>query len=150
MHPASEFEDALIEDEVRALGHKLRGAFLVEALRRHVAHEQGGTCRRGREQALRVCRGQRLEPDEPVYYQNFATTVYLYRKDAREFYHIGEQQVFDKALDLYRQATAAGGTLALSGVQKRVETMLTMTGAHNFLTMHATEADAVRALGGMA
>mgnify|MGYP003350642513 CR=1 FL=1 len=42
------------------------------------------------------------------------------------------------------------GTLALSGVQKRVETMLTMTGAHNFLTMHATEADAVRALGGMA
>jgi tetratricopeptide (TPR) repeat protein len=46
----------------------------------------------------------RLEPTEPVYYQNFATTVYLYRKDAREFYHINEQQVFDKALGLYRQA----------------------------------------------
>jgi tetratricopeptide (TPR) repeat protein len=46
----------------------------------------------------------RLAPDEPVYYQNFATTVYLYRKDAREFYNIGEQQVFDKALGLYRQA----------------------------------------------
>lgn len=53
-------------------------------------------------------------------------------------------------MDLYRQATNIGGTLALSGVQKRVETMLTMTGAHNFLTMHATEADAVRALGGTA
>ena len=28
----------------------------------------------------------RLDPTEPVYYQNFATTVYLFRKDAREFY----------------------------------------------------------------
>lgn len=46
----------------------------------------------------------KLDPTEPVYYQNFATTVYLFRKDAREYYHINEQQVFDKALDLYRQA----------------------------------------------
>ncbi len=46
----------------------------------------------------------RLDPAEPVYYQNFATTVYLFRKDAREFYGINEQQVFDKALGLYRQA----------------------------------------------
>jgi len=46
----------------------------------------------------------RLDPSEPVYYQNFATTVYLYRKDAREFYGITEQQVFDKALGLYQHA----------------------------------------------
>lgn len=46
----------------------------------------------------------RLNPNEPVYYQNFATTVYLYRTDVKEFYHINEQQTFDKALDLYRQA----------------------------------------------
>ena len=45
-----------------------------------------------------------LNPAEPVYYQNFATTVYLFRKDAREFYGINEQQVFDKALALYRHA----------------------------------------------
>ena len=45
-----------------------------------------------------------LNPAEPVYYQNFATTVYLFRKDAREFYGINEQQVFDKALALYLQA----------------------------------------------
>jgi len=45
-----------------------------------------------------------LNPAEPVYYQNFATTVYLFRKDAREFFGINEQQVFDKALGLYRQA----------------------------------------------
>lgn len=46
----------------------------------------------------------RLDPTEPVYYQNFATTVYLFRKDARQFYGITEQQVFDKALGLYQQA----------------------------------------------
>ena len=46
----------------------------------------------------------RLDSVEPVYYQNFATTVYLYRKDAKEFYGINEQQVFDKALGLYQQA----------------------------------------------
>ena len=46
----------------------------------------------------------RLDPNEPVYYQNFATTVYLYRKDARQYYGITETQVFDKALELYRQA----------------------------------------------
>lgn len=45
-----------------------------------------------------------LDPSEPVYYQNLATTVYLFRKDARAFYGLNEQQVFDKALALYRQA----------------------------------------------
>ncbi len=46
----------------------------------------------------------RLDPTEPTYYQNFATTVYLYRTDAKQFYGINEQQVFDKALGLYQQA----------------------------------------------
>ena len=45
-----------------------------------------------------------LNPAEPVYYQNFATTVFLFRKDAMEFYKIDEQQVFSKSLELYRQA----------------------------------------------
>ena len=45
-----------------------------------------------------------LNPSEPVYYHNFGTTVYLFRKDAREFYGINEQQVFDKALELYAKA----------------------------------------------
>jgi anti-anti-sigma factor len=51
-------------------------------------------------------------------------------------------------MDLYRQATAAAGTLKLCGVQKRVETMLTMTGAQNFLEIHPDEASAVRSFGG--
>lgn len=50
-------------------------------------------------------------------------------------------------MDLYRQATAAGGMLKLSGVQKRVETMLTMTGAQNFIEVHADEATAVKSFG---
>ena len=51
-------------------------------------------------------------------------------------------------MDLYRQAAAAGGALKLSGVQKRVETMLTMTGAQNFIEVHPDEAAAVKSFGG--
>ncbi|MGB8370058.1 MAG: tetratricopeptide repeat protein [Limisphaerales bacterium] len=45
-----------------------------------------------------------LNPAEPVYYQNLAAMVYLFRKDARAFYGITEEQVFDKALALYCKA----------------------------------------------
>jgi len=45
-----------------------------------------------------------LNPAEPVYYQNFATTVYLFRRDATNYFHITEPEVFDKALALYRKA----------------------------------------------
>ena len=50
-------------------------------------------------------------------------------------------------MDLYRQITVAGGRLKLSGVQKRVETMLTLTGAQNFIEIHADEPSAVRSFG---
>jgi anti-sigma B factor antagonist len=50
-------------------------------------------------------------------------------------------------MDLYRQAAAAGGTLKLAGVQKRVETMLTMTGAQNFLEIHPDEPTALKSFG---
>lgn len=45
-----------------------------------------------------------LNPREPVYYQNLATTVYLFRHDATNYYNINETQVFDKSLALYQQA----------------------------------------------
>jgi len=51
-------------------------------------------------------------------------------------------------MDLYRQATAAGGILKLSGVQPRVETMLSMTGANNFLEVHSSEPAAIASFGG--
>lgn len=50
-------------------------------------------------------------------------------------------------MDLYRQVHSAGGHLKLSGVQKRVETMLTMTGAQNFIEIHADEPSAVKSFG---
>src|SRR5262249_20031370 len=45
-----------------------------------------------------------LNPRQPIYYENFATTVYLFRKDAMEFYGINEDQVFAKSFELYSNA----------------------------------------------
>ena len=45
-----------------------------------------------------------LNPTESTYYFNLATTVYLFRRDATNFYKISEQQVFEKAMALYRKA----------------------------------------------
>jgi tetratricopeptide (TPR) repeat protein len=42
-----------------------------------------------------------INPLEPVYYHNLGTTVFLFRTDAKEFYGIDEQQVFNKAFELY-------------------------------------------------
>jgi anti-anti-sigma factor len=46
-------------------------------------------------------------------------------------------------MDLYRQASGSGGALKLAGLQKRVETMLNMTGAQNFLEVHPDRAAAL-------
>ena len=51
-------------------------------------------------------------------------------------------------MDLYRQANSAGGVLKLSGVQRRVETMLTMTGAQNFIEVLPDEDGALKSFGG--
>ncbi|PYR51450.1 MAG: hypothetical protein DMF89_05930 [Acidobacteria bacterium] len=50
-------------------------------------------------------------------------------------------------MDLYSQVSSSGGHLKLSGVQKRVETMLTLTGAQNFIEIHADEPSAVKSFG---
>jgi hypothetical protein len=51
---------------------------------------------------------------------------------------------------LCRQATAAGGVLKVAGVQKRVESMLTMTGAQDVLDIHPDETSAIRSFGASA
>jgi anti-sigma B factor antagonist len=50
-------------------------------------------------------------------------------------------------MDLFRQVHGAGGHLKLSSVQSRVQTMLTMTGAQNFIEIHADESSAVKSFG---
>jgi tetratricopeptide (TPR) repeat protein len=45
-----------------------------------------------------------LNPQEPVYYHNLGTTVFLFRSDAKEYYGIDEQQVFNKAFGYYSNA----------------------------------------------
>jgi anti-anti-sigma factor len=50
-------------------------------------------------------------------------------------------------MDLYRQVSGAGGHLKLSGVQKRVETMLSMTGTQNFIEIHPDIPSAVKSFG---
>ncbi|HXJ61231.1 MAG TPA: tetratricopeptide repeat protein [Verrucomicrobiae bacterium] len=45
-----------------------------------------------------------LEPRESLYYQNMATTVFLFRTEATNYYGITEQQVFEKAMNLYKKA----------------------------------------------
>ena len=50
-------------------------------------------------------------------------------------------------MDLYRQASGKGGALKLAGVQKRVETMLTMTGTQNFIPLFADERTALASFG---
>ncbi|BCS35234.1 hypothetical protein TBR22_A44610 [Luteitalea sp. TBR-22] len=51
-------------------------------------------------------------------------------------------------VDLYRQVTGAGGTLKLSGLQKRVDTMLTMTNTQKIIEVHPDAASALASFGG--
>jgi anti-anti-sigma factor len=81
-----------------------------------------------------------------------AVTSLIARGDKSIVIDLGPVTYVDSAtigcfMDLYRQVTAAGGAIKLSGVNKRVQTMLTMTGAHNFLEIHADEPSAVRSFG---
>lgn len=85
----------------------------------------------------------------------FSSTVValINQGEKRVLIDLGQVTYVDSAtigcfMDLYRQATAAGATIKLSGVQRRVETMLTMTGAQNFLELHGDEAAALRSFGG--
>jgi tetratricopeptide (TPR) repeat protein len=45
-----------------------------------------------------------LDGRQSVYYHNLAERVYQFRQEACEYYHLTEQQVFDKSLGLYRKA----------------------------------------------
>ena len=50
-------------------------------------------------------------------------------------------------MDIHRLLKDREGAVKLSGLQPRVETMLSMTGAQNFLEIHADEASALKSFG---
>ncbi|MEW6363576.1 MAG: STAS domain-containing protein [Acidobacteriota bacterium] len=50
-------------------------------------------------------------------------------------------------IDIYRLLREKQGTLKLSGLQKRVETVLSMTGVHKVLEIHGEASEAVAAFG---
>lgn len=93
------------------------------------------------------------EPTRLMYpsLSQFATTVTgeLAKGSRKIVIDLGKVEYLDSAaigclMDLYRQATAAGATLKLAGVQRRVETMLTLTGANQFMEIHPDAATAVK------
>ena len=49
-------------------------------------------------------RGIAADPTESAIFQNLATALVLYRKDAAKYYNLNEQQVFDRAFKVYGQA----------------------------------------------
>jgi len=51
-------------------------------------------------------------------------------------------------MDIHRLLADRGGCVRLSGLQPRVETMLSMTGVHKIVDIHADEDAAVAAFGG--
>ena len=50
-------------------------------------------------------------------------------------------------MDLYRRASARKGAVAMCGLMDRVERMLRMTGAHEFISIHRSTGEALAALG---
>ncbi len=50
-------------------------------------------------------------------------------------------------MDVHRLLQDRGGSLRLSGLQPRVETMISMTGVHKIVPLHRDEEDALAAFG---
>jgi len=51
-------------------------------------------------------------------------------------------------MDIYRLMQDKGGAVKLSGVQPRVETMISMTGVHKLIDLHREESAALLSFGG--
>jgi anti-anti-sigma factor len=50
-------------------------------------------------------------------------------------------------MDIYRLMQEKGGAVKVSGVQPRVETMISMTGVHKLIDLHREEDAALQAFG---
>lgn len=50
-------------------------------------------------------------------------------------------------MDIYRSVSESGGQIKLLGLQERVETMVSMTGLHNFMEIYREESTALGSFG---
>ena len=80
--------------------------------------------------------GAHLEADRPAVVFDLSLVNYL------------DSAAIGCFMDLYRRASANRGGIAVSGVMERVERMLRMTGAHEFIPIYGSAEEAVRALVG--
>jgi anti-anti-sigma factor len=78
--------------------------------------------------------GALVEADRPRVVFDFSPVNYL------------DSAAIGCLMDLYRRAAAKRGRIALANVVDRVERMLRMTGAHEFIPIYGSAGEAVRAL----
>lgn len=103
---------------------------------------------------VRIVRVQEVKLTYPALASFFASVRQLVEDGARKLL-IDLQAVtyIDSAsigclMDIHRLLQEKDGALKLSGLQPRVETMISMTGVHKIIGIHREEVEALAALGG--
>lgn len=92
-------EDAAREQLEKALALDTNDPAIYNNLANIYGHS--GPVKKAFEFYAKACQ---LNPLEPIYYQNWGTTVFLFRRDAMEYYGINQEQVFAKSFELYSNA----------------------------------------------
>jgi anti-anti-sigma factor len=102
---------------------------------------------------VRVVRVQEAKLTYPVLSSFFAEVRQLVETGSRKLLiDLGAVSYIDSAsigclMDIHRLLQDKSGALKLSGLQPRVETMLSMTGVHKIIEIHREEASAIAAFG---
>ncbi len=102
---------------------------------------------------VRIVRVQEGKLTYPVLASFFASVRQLVEDGARKVViDLAKVTYIDSAsigclMDIHRLLEEKAGVLKLSGLQPRVETMISMTGVHKIIGLHREEAEAVAALG---
>jgi len=102
---------------------------------------------------VRIVRVKEAKLTYPVLSSFFAEVRQLVEDGARKLViDLGAVSYIDSAsigclMDIHRLLKDRDGVVKLSGLQPRVETMLSMTGVHKIVDIHREEAEALSAFG---
>ena len=102
---------------------------------------------------VRIVRVQEAKLTYPVLWSFFAEVRQIVEDGARKLViDLEAVSYIDSAaigclMDIRRLLEDRGGAVKLSGLQPRVETMLSMTGVHKIVDVHREEAEALAAFG---